>query len=110
MLRKDIHQLVEFQLPPLFMAERLHPRFWWQRAQVLENFFTTCRHAGQHSFQRDWWLRLVREMWGQHREILKQRILFILYALHLLQRQAIGNVEVMSQLQWRPLSPARLEQ
>src|SRR5579883_145352 len=102
--RQNIHQLIEFQLAPFGKAERPFPGCGRQGAEILKQLLAPGGHPAQHRLERDRRLRLA----GAARSLLsrlgEQRILLLLHPAHLLQGQAIGNIDVMSNLQRRPIA------
>src|SRR2546426_5671803 len=104
---QNIHQLVEFELAPTWMAKWPLPGIGWQVSEVFKKFLTPRGHASKYHVKRCWWLRGACPAWRFFPDISYKRIISILYNLYLLQGQPIGNIEMMRQLKWRPLALAR---
>src|SRR5712692_11342148 len=106
--RQYIHHLVEFALAPGRVTEWTLPGLYGQRCQEFEDLLSPRRHACQHRFKRRGRFGTACQarclFLGGH----NHRVLFILHKLQLFQRQAISNIEVMSQFKRGPLALGRL--
>src|SRR5579883_286422 len=97
-LGQDVHQLVELELAPVGMAKRAFPGLFRQRGKILKYLFTAGGHTSHYRVKRGRRLGFASETGRLFLGRGNQRVVLFLDALHLFEREAISDIEMIGEL------------